>query len=128
MRFARLFMLSLAATLAPAAAMAADLSGSWSGSGSVTPKSGAKERVQCRVNYARQSSTVFSVSATCATPSIKIVQTGEVLEVGGGRYVGDFYNPQFDVSGRIRVVVSGNRQTVTFGGAQGHGSLSLSRR
>lgn len=128
MRFARLIMLSLVATLAPAAAIAAGLEGNWSGGGFVEPKSGARERVQCRVHYARQSSKVFSVAATCATASVKIVQTGEVLEVSGGRYVGDFYNPQFDVSGRIRVVVSGTRQTVTFGGAQGHGSLSLSRK
>ena len=56
------------------------------------------------------------------------MQTGEVLEVGVGRFAGDLYNPQFDVSGRVRVQVSGNRQTVTFFGAQGKGTLSLVRQ
>lgn len=128
MCISRLIVLPLVALLLPAAAMAADLEGRWSGSGQVVPKSGAKERVQCQVRYTRQSSKVFSVAATCATASVKIVQTGEVLEVGGGRYVGDFYNPEYDVSGRVRVVVSGARQSVTFSSAQGRGSMSLSRR
>lgn len=128
MRAARLVLVAFAAMALPGAAMAAELQGSWSGSGYVSPKSGARERVQCRVSYARQSSKVFSVSARCATPSVKINQTGEVLEVGRGRYVGDFYNAEYDVSGRVRVTVTGSRQKVTFSGAQGHGSLSLRRR
>lgn len=127
MQRVRLIALAVAAALLPGAAMAADLEGSWSGSGSVVLKAGGKENVKCRVRYARQSAKVFSVSATCATPSTKILQTGEVLEVGAGRYVGDFYNPQFDVSGRVRVTVSGSSQSVSFSGAAGHGSLSLSR-
>jgi hypothetical protein len=90
--------------------------------------SGATESVRCRVVYSRQSSKVFSVSATCATASATIIQTGEVLEVSGGRYVGDFYNPQFDVSGRVRVQLSGNSQTVTFSGSKGRGSMTLTRR
>lgn len=95
--------------LVPCVASAASgLDGSWRGSGYVTPTSGERESVRCSVQYSRQSSKVFSVSAKCATASATIVQTGEVLEVSGGRYVGDFYNSQYDVSGRVRVQLSGN--------------------
>ncbi len=114
---------------APSTAFAGSgLEGSWRGSGYVSPTSGARENVRCRVRYSQQASKVYSVSATCATASTTIIQTGEVLEVSGGRYVGDFYNPQFDVSGRVRVQMSGDHQTVTFSGGRGRGSLSLTRR
>lgn len=124
MRLALFSMIALQAT----AASAGDLAGSWSGSGYIKPKSGSKENVQCRVGYEKQSAKVFRVSATCANASGKIIQTGEVLEAGADRYVGDFYNPQFDISGRVRVRLAGNRQTVTFSGPQGQGALTLSKK
>lgn len=111
----------------PDAAYAASLSGSWSGSGYVNPKNGKRERVRCRVTYSRQSSKVFGVRAACATSSTKILQTGEVLMVNPNRYVGDFYNSQFDVSGRVRISIRGSSQTVTFSSASGHGSMTLRR-
>jgi hypothetical protein len=48
--------------------------------------------------------------------------------VTANRYVGDFYNSEYDISGRIRVSVSGSSQTVTFSSARGKGSLSLRRQ
>ena len=107
---------------------ASALEGTWSGSGYVVPKSGARENVRCRVRFSRQSSKVFSVEATCSSATTNIVQTGEVLEVSNGRYAGDFYNPQYDISGRIRIQMSGNHQTVSFSGTQGQGSLSLNKQ
>ena len=107
---------------------ASALEGTWSGSGYVVPKSGARENVRCRVRFSRQSSKVFSVEATCSSATTNIVQTGEVLEVSGGRYAGDFYNPQYDISGRIRIQMSGSHQTVSFSGAQGQGILSLNKQ
>jgi hypothetical protein len=104
------------------------LDGTWSGSGYVVPKDGARESVRCRVRFDKQSATVYAVSATCQSASTDIVQTGEVIAVSGGRYVGDFYNAQYDVSGRIKVQVSGNHQTVTFSGSRGQGSLSLTKQ
>ena len=44
------------------------------------------------------------------------------------RYVGDFYNAQYDIGGRIRVIVNGTRQTVTFTSGNGGGRLSLQKR
>lgn len=109
-------------------ASAASLSGTWSGGGYVKPTDGKRERVHCRVTYSQQSSKVFSVSAVCASKSNKIRQSGEVLKVSSTRYVGDFYNSQFDISGRVRVKISGNTQTVTFKSASGYGSMTLRKR
>lgn len=109
-------------------ASAGPLDGSWSGSGYVKPTNGKRERVRCRIRYSRQSSKVYGVSAVCATPSANIRQSGEVLMVNPNRYVGDFYNSAYDVSGRVSVTVRGSRQSVSFSGAAGSGSMTLSRR
>ncbi|MEQ1577528.1 MAG: hypothetical protein ABL894_07740 [Hyphomicrobium sp.] len=119
---------ALAALPLDCAYAASDLEGNWSGTGYVMPKSGAREGVRCRVRYDKQSEKVFRVTATCASTATKIVQTGEVIAVSGGRYAGDFYNAEYDISGRVRVQVTGNHQTVTFSGTRGQGSLSLSKR
>ncbi len=132
MKTRMLFYLSLSAgvgvaLLGAGPGSAAELAGTWSGSGYVSPTEGKRENVRCRVTYNRHTPKVFSVIAVCASPSAKVHQTGEVLMVNPNLYVGDFYNQQFDVSGRVRVRLSGSRQTVTFSGAKGSGSLSLSR-
>jgi hypothetical protein len=123
-----IFLAALAPLHATSALAASGLDGTWSGSGYVVPKSGDRESVRCRVRFDKQSSKVYRVTANCSSATTNIVQTGEVLEVSGGRYVGDFYNPQYDISGRVKVQLSGNHQTVTFAGGQGQGSLSLNRR
>lgn len=109
-------------------AVADSLGGSWSGSGYVTPADGQREKVRCRVNYSPQGEKVVAVSATCASASMTIQQTGQLSKVTANKYVGDFYNSQYDISGRIRVSVNGGSQTVTFTSAHGSGSLNLSRR
>lgn len=109
-------------------ASAEGIEGSWSGGGYVKPRDGQAEKVSCRVSFRRQTPTVYSVSAKCASKSATINQTGQLLKVGSNRYVGDFHNPEFDISGRVRVVVSGSSQTVTFSSPSGGGSLSLRRR
>lgn len=113
---------------ASTAGAAASISGTWSGSGYVDPANGPRESVRCRITYSQLSKTVFSVKATCATTSVKIIQTGEVLMVNPSRYIGDFYSNQYDVSGRVRVIVKGSRQTVTFSSQRGRGRVTLKRR
>lgn len=107
------------------AAGATSLDGVWSGSGMVNPKDGQRETVRCRLSYKQETEKVFSLTATCATRSRKIQQTGQLLKVGPTSYVGDFYNPGYDISGRVRVVVKGSVQTVTFQSARGSGSVEL---
>lgn len=124
----RALPIALALTLGGASvANAEPLSGTWSGSGYVQPKDGQREKVRCRVSYSPQGAQVVSVNATCASASVTIHQTGSLSMVSPTRYVGDFHNPEFDVSGRVRVTISGSSQTVTFSGARGGGSLSLRR-
>jgi len=109
-------------------ASAASLNGTWSGSGYVQPREGNRESVRCRVTYDRQSSRVYGVRATCASSSNSIRQTGEVLMIRSNLFAGDFYNPQFDIGGRIRITVSGSIQTVTFSGRGVTGQLTLRKR
>lgn len=108
-------------------ANAEPLQGTWSGSGYVKPTNGERERVSCRVSYQPQGASV-AVKATCASSSTTIHQTGQLSKVTANKYVGDFYNSEYDVSGRIRVSISGSSQTVSFAGSKGSGSLNLSRR
>lgn len=128
MKMMRTFLIALPLSCAFAATASADmLSGTWSGSGSVSPKEGKTEAVRCKVTYSPEGSAV-SVTATCASSSTTIHQTGSLSKVSDSKYVGDFYNSQYDISGRVRVTISGSSQTVTFSSPRGSGSLHLSRR
>ena len=128
----RLSILPIAAAFALTAvsmpALADGLSGNWSGGGYVKPRDGQREKVSCRVKYTPQGSSVVAVSATCASASTTIQQTGQLSKVSATKYVGEFYNSQYDISGRIRVTISGGSQTVTFSSDRGSGSMQLSRR
>lgn len=130
MDISRLFSLAFVAGLIlPAGSVSADsLSGNWSGSGYVQPTNGKRENVRCKVTYTPQGAKVVAVAATCASASVTIRQTGSLSLVNSNRYVGEFYNPDYDISGRVRVNVSGGSQTVTFSSARGGGSMSLRRR
>ena len=121
-------MLVTSATAAPGLAAADGLEGSWRGNGYIKFSSGAREKVRCRARYTKQTPKVFRVVATCASPSAKVTQTGTLSKVRGNRYVGDFYSPEFDVSGRVKISVSGSSQRVTLTSSSGSGSLSLRRR
>jgi hypothetical protein len=112
---------------APANAQSSSIEGTWSGGGYAQLSSGQREKIRCRVRYTRETADVFGVSAVCASPSLKVTQTGTISRVAANRFVGDLYNPEFDVSGRIRVVVSGSQQSVTMSSSKGSGSLTLSR-
>jgi hypothetical protein len=115
-------------SLAQPATAASMLEGTWTGGGYVQPRNGARERVSCKVVYRRLNETVHTVTATCATASMKIVQTGELTTVREGRYIGDFANLEYKIFGRVRVIVKGNSQNVTFTSEAGEGTLALRRR
>ena len=127
-RISLLLLAPLALVLSLETARAVSLEGAWSGSGVVNPKDGQREKVRCRISYRQESANVFGVVATCATSSVKFRQTGKLLQVNPTRYVGDFHNPEYDVSGRVRVMVRGSVQTVTFQSVRGSGSVTLRKR
>jgi hypothetical protein len=126
--FLALTVLSLA-TAMPASA-GSMLEGTWSGSGIVKRSSGQPEPVTCKVKYRQTSATVHAVAAVCSTSSLKFRQTGELTTVREGSYVGEFENAEYQIEGRIRVVIKsggGNAQSVTFSSDAGVGTLVLTR-
>jgi hypothetical protein len=125
-------MLALAALAVlvaqPAPAHAQSLEGAWSGGGSVTFfSSGGSERARCRAHYSRRSRTTYVLNATCATASGRAAQTALLRQVGDNRYAGSFYNSEYDIRGRISVVVRGSSQNVSLSSRAGSGSFRLSR-
>jgi hypothetical protein len=103
------------------------LEGSWSGGGSVQFATGATEQARCRAHYSRASKDTYRLRATCATPSGKANQTATVHKVGENRYRGNFHNPDYDITGTIFVVVSGNSQNVRLTSSSGSAIFRLSR-
>ena len=113
---------------APSIAQSRGLEGYWRGSGFIKVKDAPKERVRCRVTYSRRSSNTYSVDAKCASQGANITQSGQVAKTGRNRYAGKFYNSDYNVRGRIRITIRGNRQYVTLRSEAGSGNLMLFRR
>jgi len=104
------------------------LEGSWSGGGEVAfTATGSRERARCRAHYTRRSKDSYAMNATCATASGKAAQTATVHRVGENRYRGNFHNAEYDISGTIFVVVSGNSQSVRLTSTSGSALFRLSR-
>jgi hypothetical protein len=127
--FAVAVLLALAGLGVPhiAGAQAASLDGAWSGGGTVTFGSGAKEQARCRVHYTRRSGDSYFARATCATASGRAVQTATLRQSGQNSYKGRFYNREYDISGAIFVVLRGARQSVRLTSRSGSAFLQLSR-
>ena len=105
----------------------ASLEGSWSGGGTVSFASGAKEQARCRARFSRAGKDSYTVNATCATASGRAAQTARVRLVGNNRYSGSFYNSEYSISGVIDIVVHGSSQTVRLISDSGSAILQLSR-
>lgn len=118
----------LGTSVMPTTALAAELAGSWSGSGSITLPSGARENARCNVSYSRSSGSGYTAFATCATKSARVSQSAKLQRVSGNSYAGSFYNSEYDVSGSMSVTVSGSSQSVYLSGGGGEASFRLSKR
>ena len=108
-------------------APAGGLEGSWSGGGTVSFASGARERARCRAHYRRAGTSSYVVNATCATASGSAAQTATIRQVGANRYSGSFYNSQYSISGVMHVVVRGASQRVQLISDGGSALINLSR-
>jgi hypothetical protein len=117
-----------AAVMMPAArAQSPSIAGSWSGTGVVRLPSGKSESVKCRATF-QQVGTGASMSATCANASTRVSQTAELSRAGGNRYVGEFNNAEFNISGSIRIVLnSASSMTASLNGGGGSANFTLSR-
>jgi hypothetical protein len=115
----------ISAITVPARAEPGSIIGSWSGTGSIAFASGSKEKARCRAHFAKTGETSYTMSATCATSSAKVDQSAELTKVGSNRYVGSFFNQQYNTGGSIRITVSGASQSVYLAGEAGTATFSL---
>ena len=111
-----------------AAAQSQGLQGYWRGSGFISPAKGQRERVRCRVWISRGSTRTYRVKARCASQAADIDQTGSVQKTGRNNYAGEFFNSDYNIRGRLRITLRGNRQSVTLHSDAGSGRLTLFRR
>jgi hypothetical protein len=117
-------VLVAAAFAAPPARSETNLSGSWSGGGTVRYADGQSERARCRAHFSQSGSQV-SLEAHCATASGSVDQSATLRRVGPNSFSGRFYNQQFNVSGSIHITVRGNTQTVSLRSPNGSATLTL---
>ncbi len=115
------------AVLSPLNAAPLPLEGTWNGSGTMQQMDGPPQKLTCRVSYTRETDKVFRLAAKCVTISTAINQTGQLLKVKPGVYVGEFHVASYDISGRIRVVIEGAVQTMTFKSSRANGSVTLTK-
>jgi hypothetical protein len=108
-------------------ASAQGLAGSWRGGGRVMFSSGSSERATCRASFRSLTSNLFDMDAICATASARVQQSARVQRVSGSDFSGRFYNREFDVSGTIRIRLTGSRLTVSLRGANGSAFISFRR-
>lgn len=104
-----------------------ELSGAWSGGGSVVYSTGSKEKARCRAQFKSTGGSSYAMNATCATASGKVAQSATLRKTGANSYSGSFRNPDYNVTGSIRVTVSGNSQSVSMSSDAGTASFSMSR-
>jgi hypothetical protein len=119
-------LLGAAVFMSPAMAES-DLSGSWSGGGSVNYNSGSKEKARCRAQFNKIGASSYSMNATCATASGKVSQSATLKKTGANSYAGSFRNPEYNVTGSINVRINGSSQNVSMSSDAGSANFSLSR-
>jgi hypothetical protein len=117
---------ALIGAVVPALAQQVRIAGTWSGSGSVIFPSGSKESARCRATFS-ESGNGASMNASCATASARVNQSAELSRVGANRFIGDFHNAEYNISGSIRITVNGNTLSASLTGGGGTASFSLSR-
>ena len=110
--------------LPAAGSEARGIGGSWSGGGTVVYADGHRERARCHAHFS-QSGPHVALNATCATPSGSTQQSARLHQTGPNSYSGSFFNPQYNVSGRIHINVHGNSQTVSLRSGSASASLTL---
>ena len=129
-RTAILALTAVALTL-PASAGSSVLEGTWAGEGVVETIAGEPETVTCKVFYWQTSATVHEVAANCTSASFEFQQKGELTTVREGRYVGEFENEQYQIHGKLRVLIDGEDptgQAVTFTSDQAKGAFALKKQ
>lgn len=119
-------LVAMSAAAGTAVAGGGELTGSWSGAGVVTMPSGASEKARCRATFHGGGGSI-NMNAVCATASSRVAQTANLRQVGPSRFAGEFHNAEYNVTGSIRINVSGNSLNAALEGGGGSGHFHLSR-
>jgi hypothetical protein len=103
------------------------LEGYWSGAGTVSYKGGA-DQVRCRVRYTKAGGSSYTYNSTCATENGRYEVNGKVSSAGSNRYTGSATSPDYKGQpGKVLLIQSGNRLSVTVTSGSGSAKLSFSR-
>ncbi|MBX9821659.1 MAG: hypothetical protein K2Y19_13570 [Afipia birgiae] len=96
----------------------AGMSGVWSGKGTISFESGAREAIRCRATYAvREDGNALQQILRCASDSYKIELTSNVV-ANGGKLSGTWSESTRNVSGDVQGTTAGGRfQVVVSAGA-----------
>jgi hypothetical protein len=124
---ARLAAVTLSATLFAWAALAdpiGDLTGFWSGNGSITLSNGRTERVKCNVFYKTEGSTQIRQSMRCASADYKINALAE-LEVRGGQVRGTWEEKTYSAKGDVTGRFSGDRFVLSIQGGNFSAAMNV---
>jgi hypothetical protein len=112
--------LALAAALAATGAVAGpidDLTGYWTGAGTVTLRGGDKERVKCAVIYkVGRDGTRIKQTMRCASADYSINATAEI-SVNGGQVAGRWEEKTYSATGQISGRYTGSSFVLSIQGA-----------
>src|SRR5262245_4460796 len=87
----------------------ADLSGDWSGGGTVTLSSGSNEKIRCRATYDSQAAgNNLKLALRCASDSYNVDFRGTALN-SGGNMTGNWFESTNQAAGQFFGSVKGNR-------------------
>ena len=122
--FSLLLLISVGSSVA---AETVNPEGSWSGSGIVYFPSGDSEKARCRATFTQRGGNGLSMVALCATAAARLQQTAVLERVGTNRFIGDFQNPEYGVSGTISITVVGGTLNALLSGGGGGAEFRLNR-
>jgi hypothetical protein len=126
-------LVRLAAVILPAmlccswAALAdpiADLTGYWSGGGSINLANGKTERVKCQVIYKAEAGTQIRQSMRCASADYNINALAE-LQVNGGQVTGTWEEKTYAAKGAVTGRFTGDTFTLTIKGANFSAAMNV---
>jgi len=87
----------------------ADLSGDWSGGGTVTLSSGSNEKIRCRATYDSQAAgNNLKLALRCASDSYNVDFRGTAIN-NGGNMTGNWFEFTNQVAGQFFGSIKGNR-------------------
>jgi hypothetical protein len=115
------------AVLAPADAQQAGLEGSWSGNGLIVFPSGEKEAARCKASFRKAGGNTYGMNAVCATASTKVVQHAQLEQSTANSYRGEFQNPEYGITGSIRIKLQGSSLSASLEGGGGRAEFNLSK-